>query len=427
MNVLVIGRGGREHSLVQKFAESHQVGRVFAAPGNAGMSQVAECIDTSEQDFDGLVAFAQESNVGLTVVGPENPLLAGLVDAFQEADLPVFGPTKAAALIEGSKHFAKQLMQEYEIPTAGYAAFSDVEAAQAYIKEKGAPIVVKADGLAAGKGVVVAESLDEALSAAEDMLKNGQFGDASREIVVEEFLAGEEFSLMAFVNGSNVYPMLPAKDHKRAFDGDQGPNTGGMGAFAPVQALNNSSYAFAVEEILKPVAAAMVAEGRSFTGILYAGLIETSEGPKVIEFNARFGDPETQVVLPLLENDLVQVMMDVLDGKKPDLTWSEGVCAGVVVASEGYPGAYEKGRPLPEVEVDDDGFVVHAGTAWEDGKYVSSGGRVLLIGSKGNDLAQALDRTYQSLHPFENQSDFFYRRDIGRSSVSSAASHADIE
>ncbi|GEN53734.1 phosphoribosylamine--glycine ligase [Halobacillus faecis] len=427
MNVLVVGRGGREHSLVQKFVESDQVDRIFAAPGNAGMSQMAECIDTSEQDFDGLVAFARENNVELTVVGPENPLLDGLVDAFQEADLPVFGPTKAAALIEGSKHFAKQLMQEYEIPTAGYEAFSDVEAAQAYIKEKGAPIVVKADGLAAGKGVVVAETVDEALSAAEDMLRNGQFGDASREIVVEEFLAGDEFSLMAFVNGTNVYPMIPAKDHKRAYDGDQGPNTGGMGAFAPVQELNNWSYAFAVEEILKPVAAAMVKEGRPFTGILYAGLIETSVGPKVIEFNARFGDPETQVVLPLLENDLLQVMIDVLDGKNPDLTWSEGVCAGVVVASEGYPGAYEKRRPLPEVEVAEGGFVVHAGTAWEDGKYVSSGGRVLLIGNKGEDLAQALDRTYQSLRPFENQSDFFYRRDIGRSSVSSAAPHADVE
>ncbi|MYL50514.1 phosphoribosylamine--glycine ligase [Halobacillus litoralis] len=427
MNVLVVGRGGREHSLVQKFAESAQVDRIFAAPGNAGMGQVAECIDTSEQDFDGLVAFARENNVGLTVVGPENPLLDGLVDAFQEADLPVFGPTKAAALIEGSKHFAKQLMHKYEIPTAGYEAFSNVEAAQSYIKEKGAPIVVKADGLAAGKGVVVAETVDEALSAAEDMLENGQFGDASREIVVEEYLAGDEFSLMAFVNDSNVYPMIPAKDHKRAYDGDQGPNTGGMGAFAPVQEVSKSSYAFAVESIVKPVAAAMVEEGRPFTGILYAGLIETTEGPKVIEFNARFGDPETQVVLPLLENDLVQVMMDVLDGKNPDLTWSKDVCAGVVVASEGYPGAYEKGRPLPMVEVDGDGFIVHAGTAWENGKYVSSGGRVLLIGNRGEDLAQALDRTYQSLRPFEGQSDFFYRRDIGRSSVSSAAPHADVE
>ncbi|MBN9654845.1 phosphoribosylamine--glycine ligase [Halobacillus sp. GSS1] len=427
MNVLVVGRGGREHSLVQKFAESDQVERIFVAPGNAGMSMIAECIDTSEQDFDGLVAFARENNVELTVVGPENPLLDGLVDAFQEADLRVFGPTKAAALIEGSKHFAKQLMQKYEIPTAGYAAFSEVEAAQAFIKEKGAPIVVKADGLAAGKGVVVAENVDEALAAAEDMLENGQFGDASREIVVEEFLAGDEFSLMAFVNGAEVYPMLPAKDHKRAYDGDQGPNTGGMGAYAPVKELNNWSYAFAVEEIVKPVAAAMVEEGRSFTGILYAGLIETPTGPKVIEFNARFGDPETQVVLPLLKNDLVQVMIDVLDGKNPELMWSKDYCAGVVIASEGYPGAYEKGRPLPELQVAEDGFVVHAGTAWEDGKYVSSGGRVLLVGNRGEDLAQALDRTYQSLQPFEDQSDFFYRRDIGRSSVSSAASHTDIE
>ncbi|MGP4060617.1 phosphoribosylamine--glycine ligase [Halobacillus sp. H74] len=421
MNVMVIGRGGREHSLVHKFSESEQVEQVFVVPGNPGMQDVAECVAIDEDDHDKLIAFAIHNEVGLTIVGPEVPLLEGVVDRFIANDLKVFGPTQAAALIEGSKHFAKRIMEKHKIPTAEYQAFSDVTAAKHYIEQKGAPIVIKADGLAAGKGVVVAETLSEALQAAEDMLENGQFGEASREIVVEEFLTGEEFSLMAFVNGANVYPMISAKDHKRAFDGDQGPNTGGMGAFAPVPDLGETSYTSAVESVIQPVAHALVEEGRSFTGILYAGLIETKEGPKVIEFNARFGDPETQVVLPLLENDLVQVIADVMNGVDPQLVWSEESCAGVVVASNGYPGGYEKGRPLPEIKVEQETFIVHAGTALVEGVYVSSGGRVLLAGSKGMDLAHALDRAYDSLRVFDGNDDFFYRRDIGRSSVSSSS------
>ncbi|WP_226584404.1 phosphoribosylamine--glycine ligase [Halobacillus litoralis] len=427
MNILVIGRGGREHSLVQKLSESEQTDRIFAAPGNAGMEKIAECVVIDEGDHERLIAFAQQNEVGLTIVGPENPLLDGVVDRFVEAGLKVFGPSQAAALIEGSKHFAKQLMEKYHIPTAGYQAFEDIKNARAYIEEKGAPIVIKADGLAAGKGVVVAETVEEAVAAAEEMLENGQFGDASREIVVEEFLAGEEFSLMAFVNGEEVYPMVPAKDHKRAFDGDEGPNTGGMGAFAPVPQLTEKSYQTALHDIVTPVAAAMVEEGRSFTGILYAGLIETSEGPKVIEFNARFGDPETQVVLPLLQNDLVQVILDILDGRDPQLSWTNESCAGVVVASKGYPGAYEKGRLLPAISVEDDVFVVHAGTALDEKGYVSNGGRVLLVGSKGKTLADALSQTYHSVQVFDNFDDFFYRHDIGRSSVLSSASHSDEE
>ncbi|KHE66656.1 phosphoribosylamine--glycine ligase, partial [Halobacillus sp. BBL2006] len=328
MNIMVVGRGGREHSLIQKLARSTQADKIFAVPGNAGMEEVAERVSIPETEQEQLVTFAKENGVDLTIVGPENPLLDGLVDHLQEAGLKVFGPTQSAALIEGSKHFAKQIMAKYEIPTADYEAFTEVEAAQAYIREKGAPIVVKADGLAAGKGVVVAETVDQALEAAEDMLEKGQFGDASKEIVVEEFLQGEEFSLMAFVKGSNVYPMIPAKDHKRAFEGDQGPNTGGMGAFAPVPDLPETDYQFAVESILQPTAEALVKEGRPFTGILYAGLIQTENGPKVIEFNARFGDPETQVVLPLLENDLVQVFLDVLEDKDPQLHWADQACAG---------------------------------------------------------------------------------------------------
>ncbi|CDQ20617.1 phosphoribosylamine--glycine ligase [Halobacillus karajensis] len=427
MKVMVVGQGGREHSLVQKFAESANVDQIFAVPGNAGMRALAECVDIDVQDHAALIAFARQKEVDLTLVGPENPLIAGMVDNFQEAGLRVFGPTKDAAFIEGSKHFAKQIMKKYDIPTASYHGFTDLEEAKSYIEEKGAPIVVKADGLAAGKGVVVAETVEEALAAAEEMLEHGQFGEASQEIVVEEFLEGEEFSLMAFVNGPNVYPMLPAKDHKRAFDGDKGPNTGGMGAFAPVPDLRGSSFSYALESIVKPIAEAMVEENRSFTGILYAGLIETVEGPKVIEFNARFGDPETQVVLPLLKNDLDQVIIDVLDGKDPELQWSEEVCAGVVVASEGYPGAYEKGHPLPELGGEEHGFIVHAGIDIDQGRFVSSGGRVLLAGSTGKDLAQALDLTYRSLRSFDGLDNFFYRKDIGRPSIPFSTVRSDVK
>lgn len=327
MNVLVIGRGGREHSLIQKLAESDQVERLFAAPGNAGMTEQAECVTIDEGNHEALVAFAEEKDVGLTIIGPEDPLADGLADSFTKAGLPVFAPSGRAALIEGSKRFAKQLMKKYDIPTADYEAFTNADEAKAYIAEKGAPIVVKADGLAAGKGVVVAETVKEADKAVEEMLGDGRFGEAGHEVVIEEFLDGDEFSLMAFVRGGNVYPMVPARDHKRAFEGDQGPNTGGMGAYAPVPTLSHDSYDAALETIVRPAAKAMVEEGRSFTGILYAGLIETNEGPKVIEFNARFGDPETQVVLPLLENDLLQVLLDVLDGKDPELTWKNQSCA----------------------------------------------------------------------------------------------------
>ncbi|MBN8235754.1 phosphoribosylamine--glycine ligase [Halobacillus kuroshimensis] len=420
MNVLVIGRGGREHSLIQKLAESDRVERLYAAPGNAGMTEQAECITIDEGNQEALVAFAKEKDIRLTIIGPEDPLAAGLADAFTKAGLPVFAPSGRAALIEGSKHFAKQLMKKYDIPTADYQAFTDADKAKAYIAEKGAPIVVKADGLAAGKGVVVAESAKEAEQAVEEMLGAGRFGEAGREVVIEEFLDGDEFSLMAFVRGGNVYPMVPARDHKRAFEGDQGPNTGGMGAYAPVPTLSRESYETALEMIVRPAANAMVEEDRSFTGVLYAGLIETKEGPKVIEFNARFGDPETQVVLPLLENDLVQVLLDVLDGKDPELTWKKQFCAGVVVASKGYPGSYDKGRLLPELKTDKSTFFVHAGTVLDEKGYVSNGGRVLLAGSLGGNTEEALDKAYRSLQVFDTFDDFFYRRDIGRSTLFSA-------
>jgi len=298
MNVLVIGRGGREHAICRKVSESPLVEQVFAAPGNAGMSDCATCIEINEHEQDQLVEFAKQNDIGLTIIGPEVPLLEGLANRFRAESLLVFGPNKEAAEIEGSKSFAKSLMKKYQIPTAEYEVFTEFDQAKDYVLEKGAPIVIKADGLAAGKGVVVANTIEEAVSTLEEFLLQNKFGSSSAKVVVEEFLEGEEFSFMAFVNGTNLVPLEIAQDHKRAFDGDQGPNTGGMGAYSPVPFISQDTIHQAYETILKPVTEALVLENRSFTGILYAGLIHTASGPKVIEFNARFGDPETQVVLP---------------------------------------------------------------------------------------------------------------------------------
>ncbi|MEQ6375581.1 phosphoribosylamine--glycine ligase [Bacillaceae bacterium S4-13-56] len=416
MKILVVGRGGREHSLLQKFSESSQVIQLFVAPGNAGMERIATRVLIDELDKEALVNFAVKEGIDLTFVGPEAPLLDGLVDAFLVAGLRVFGPRQEAALIEGSKAFAKELMDKYNIPTAKYQAFENFNEAKDYIEEKGAPIVIKADGLASGKGVVVAETVDEAVGAARDMLEGGRFGSSGARIVVEEFLAGEEFSLMAFVNGEKVYPMIVSQDHKRLLDGDQGPNTGGMGAYAPVPHLKNDTISKAVDRILKPAATGMVSQGIPFTGILYAGLIDTVDGPKVIEFNARFGDPETQVVLPLLENDLAQVLMDVLDGCDPKLTWKNGAALGVVVASKGYPGEYSKGVVVPGIFEKDSSFAVFAGVGNPekgDG-FVSDGGRVLMVGAVEPTLLDAQKKVYEVLGAaFDGNDDFVFRKDIG--------------
>lgn len=382
MNVLVIGRGGREHALAWKFAQSEQVEKVYVAPGNEGMRDVATPVAIDENDFDTLVLFAKENNIGLTFVGPEIPLMNGIVDRFEAEGLRVFGPNKAAAVIEGSKAFTKELMKKYDIPTAAYETFTNYEEAVAYIQKIGAPIVIKADGLAAGKGVTVAMTLEEALQAVKEMLQDVKFGEASKKVVIEEFLDGQEFSLMAFVNGTTVYPMVIAQDHKRAFDGDKGPNTGGMGAYSPVPQIPESAVEVAIETVLHPTAQAMIKEGRSFTGILYAGLILTNEGPKVIEFNARFGDPETEVVLPRLDNDLVDVCNSVLDGEKLVLKWSEEAVIGVVLASNGYPEAYEKGAIIRGLDTLEDAIVFHAGTAMKHGDFVTNGGRVLFVACK---------------------------------------------
>ncbi|WP_147536039.1 phosphoribosylamine--glycine ligase [Bacillus marasmi] len=421
MNVLVIGRGGREHAICRKMKESSLVEKVFVAPGNAGMTDVAELVAIEESNQDALVKFAQENGVGLTFVGPENPLLEGVVDKFEEAGLKVFGPRQVAALIEGSKSFAKDLMHKYNIPTAEYAVFSEYEAAKQYVEKLGAPIVIKADGLAAGKGVVVAMTMDEALAALKDMLLDEKFGDASATVVVEEFLAGEEFSLMALVNGDIVVPLEIAQDHKRAYDGDQGPNTGGMGAYSPVPQIGADAVQTAIETILHPTAQAMIEEGRSFTGILYAGLILTDKGPKVIEFNARFGDPETQVILPRLKSDLVEVLLTLLDGKTPELEWDDNYCIGVVVASEGYPGDYKKGAVLNGLtDMSDEVYLFHAGTKLdEEGRFVTNGGRVLLAGAKGKDLKLAQQNVYKELEKLTREG-VFYRKDIGARAIASA-------
>ncbi|WP_144656852.1 phosphoribosylamine--glycine ligase [Bacillus tropicus] len=412
MNVLVIGRGGREHALAWKFAQSEKVEKVYVAPGNEGMRDVATPVDIDENDFDALVLFAKENHVELTFVGPEIPLMNGIVDRFKEEGLRVFGPNKAAAVIEGSKAFTKELMKKYNIPTAAYETFTDYEEAVQYIQKVGAPIVIKADGLAAGKGVTVAMTLEEALQATKEMLQDVKFGEASKKVVIEEFLDGQEFSLMAFVNGKTVYPMVIAQDHKRAFDGDKGPNTGGMGAYSPVPQIPESAVEEAIKTVLYPTAKAMIQENRSFTGILYAGLILTNDGPKVIEFNARFGDPETEVVLPRLENDLVDVCNAVLDESELTLQWSDEAVIGVVLASKGYPEAYKKGEIIKGLDALQDVIVFHAGTAMKHGDFVTNGGRVLFVACKANSLQEAKDKVYKEIGKIESDG-LFYRSDIG--------------
>ena len=418
MNVLVIGKGGREHALAKKLSESKKVHKVFAAPGNPGMENVAELVQIDENNHKELIAFAKEQNVTLTIIGAETPLVNGIVDDFKAAGLQVFGPDKQAAIIEGSKTFAKDLMKKYGIPTAAYETFTDIESAKTYLAEIGVPIVIKADGLAAGKGVVVAHTMEEALDALHGMLVNEKFGEASARVVMEEFLFGEEFSLMAFVNGERVYPMVIAQDHKRAYDGDTGPNTGGMGAYSPVPQISEDMIAAAVEQIVKPTAAALVNEGRSFTGILYAGLIATNKGTKVIEFNARFGDPETQVVLPRLKNDFVDTLLAVMNGKEYELEWDDESVIGVVVAAAGYPGEYVKGAPISGLdEISQDVDIYHAGTSKNDkGEFITNGGRVLLVAAKGTDLLSAQAKVYKELEKIPNQ-DLFWRKDIGHRAI----------
>jgi len=412
VNILVIGSGGREHALFWKLSESPQTGHIYAIPGNPGMG---EMIDISVMDNDAILRFAKEKEIGLVVVGPEVPLMNGLVDDLEKAGIRAFGPRANAAEIEGSKSFAKDLMKKYGIPTARYEVFTEAEPARAYIRREGAPIVVKADGLAAGKGVIVAMTEQEALDAVDAIMEENSFGDAGARVVIEEFMQGEEASLLAFTDGKVIRPMISAQDHKRAFDGDKGPNTGGMGTYAPAPVMTAEMTERAVEEILKPTIAAMAKEGRPYRGCLYAGLMITPEGPKVVEFNARFGDPETQVVLPLLDGNLADIMCACCEGRLAEvpIAWKDGAAVCVVLAAGGYPGRYEKGREIHGIaDAEDAGALVfHAGTAERDGKIVTNGGRVLGVVGRGGDIAAAVQAAYEAAGKISFEG-MYYRKDI---------------
>ena len=412
MNILVIGSGGREHALYWKLSESPQTEQIYAIPGNPGMgASAAIALD----NHAAILRFVKEHEIGLVVVGPEVPLMNGLVDELEAAGIRAFGPRANAAEIEGSKSFAKDLMKKYGIPTARYEVFTAAEPARAYIRQEGAPIVVKADGLAAGKGVIVAMTEQEALDAVDAIMEDHSFGDAGARVVIEEFMEGEEASLLAFTDGTTIRPMISAQDHKRAYDGDRGPNTGGMGTYAPAPVMTPEMTERAVEEILKPTIAAMAKEGRVYRGCRYLGLMVTSDGPKVVEFNARFGDPETPVVLPLLDSDLVAIMCACADGTLADvpIRWKDGAAVCVVLASGGYPGHYEKGQEihgLADAEAMG-ALVFHAGTAMKDGKLVTNGGRVLGVVGRGADISSAVDAAYAAATKISFK-DAYYRKDI---------------
>jgi len=421
VKVLVVGGGGREHVLVWKVLSSPHVDQVLAAPGNAGIGEVAECADVEAEDIDGLIRLAEGERVDLTIVGPEAPLALGIVDRFREAGLKIFGPTKEAAKIESSKVFAKELMAKYGIPTARFEVFDDPNRARDYIRKAGTPIVVKADGLAAGKGSIVCRTLDEAYGAVERIMEEKEFGDAGNLIVVEEMLVGEEASILAITDGEAIKPFLPSQDHKPVYDGDRGPNTGGMGAYAPAPVVTEEVARTVMEGILRPAVEGMAKEGTEYRGVLYAGLMITREGPKVLEFNCRFGDPESQAVLPLFEGDLVEVLEATIEGRleEAEVRNSQGAAVCVVLASGGYPGKYEKGKViegLDELENMEDVLVFHAGTAKRDGKLVTNGGRVLGVTALGPDIPRAIERAYEAVAKVHFEG-MHYRRDIGRKAL----------
>ena len=416
MKVLVIGSGGREHTLIWKISQSPKVSQIYCAPGNAGISQLAQCIDIDADNIEKLADFAQKEKINLTVVGPELPLSKGIVNEFNRLDLKIFGPSREATKIESSKVFSKYLMKKYNIPTANYEVFQNSEEALDYIKQQTFPLVIKADGLAAGKGVFIVKNLDQAEDALNTLMKKKTFGEAGRQIVIEEFLEGEEVSVLAFSDGKTVVPMVSSQDHKKIFDNDQGLNTGGMGAYSPVPFYPNEFKKTVLEEILKPTVKGLQSERREYKGVLYAGLVLTKEGPKVLEFNARFGDPETQVVLPRLKTDLVDILNAVIEGSlhKINIEWNNNFAVCVVVASGGYPGKYQKGKVisgLERLEKMKDIIAFHAGTKFQDGKIVTLGGRVLGITAWDDTISKAKEKAYEGAEKiyFENM---YYRKDI---------------
>jgi phosphoribosylamine--glycine ligase len=419
MKVLVIGAGGREHSLVWKIRQSPRVDELYCAPGNAGIAEIARCVPIASEDIDALLAFARDEGIGLTVVGPEQPLIAGIVDVFQEHGLRIFGPTRQAAMIEGSKAFAKELMKQHGIPTAFFSTFTDPEEAKRYITEVGAPIVVKADGLCAGKGVIVCQTLKEALDAVDLIMVNESFGDAGAQIVVEEYLQGEEASFIAFTDGTHVLPLASSQDHKPVFDGDKGPNTGGMGAYSPAPVVTEALCREVMEEVMKPAVAAMAEAGRPYRGALYAGLMIDETGKvKVLEFNARLGDPEAQPLMVRLKSDIVPVLEAVVDGDISgiSLDWDPRPAVCVVMASKGYPRSYKSGMEIQGLELAramPDTVVFHAGTRRENGRLVTAGGRVLGVTCLGETIRDAIDKAYRAVESIAWDG-VHYRKDIGR-------------
>ncbi len=418
MKILIVGSGGREHAIAASAAKSSQVDEIFCAPGNAGIAQIAQCVDIAAMEFDKLADFAEAEDIGLTIIGMDDPLVGGVVDVFEKRGLRVFGPRKNAAVIEGSKAFSKDLMKKYNIPTAAYENFADPDAAIAYLETAKMPIVLKADGLALGKGVLICNTLEEAKAGVKTLMLDKQFGDAGNEIVIEEFMTGREVSVLCYCDGTHIKPMTSAQDHKRARDGDQGLNTGGMGTFSPSPFYTEPVQRFCEEKIYQPTMDAMKAEGRDFVGILFVGLMLTEDGPKVLEYNARFGDPEAQVVLPRMKNDMIDVMNACIDGRLDtvDLQFEDNAAVCVVLASDGYPEQYEKGKRITgfeNFENKDGYYVFHAGTKQTDEGIVTNGGRVLGVTAKGKDLKEARANAYEAtkLISFENK---YMRNDIGK-------------
>lgn len=418
MKVLIVGSGGREHAIATSVAKSPKVDKIFCAPGNAGIGQVAECVDITAMEFDKLADFAEENAIDLTVIGMDDPLVGGVVDVFESRGLRVFGPRKNAAIIEGSKAFSKDLMKKYGIPTAAYENFTDPEKALSYLETAKMPIVLKADGLALGKGVLICNTLEEAKAGVKTLMLDKQFGDAGNEIVIEEFMTGREVSVLCYCDGTHIKPMTSAQDHKRAKDGDQGLNTGGMGTFSPSPFYTDEVQKFCEEKVYQPTMDAMKAEGRDFVGILFVGLMLTEDGPKVLEYNARFGDPEAQVVLPRMKNDIIDVMNACIDGKldEVDLQFEDNAAVCVVLASAGYPEHYEKGKLITGFENFDNKegyYVFHAGTKKTEEGIVTNGGRVLGVTAKGANLKEARANAYEAtkLIQFENK---YMRNDIGK-------------
>lgn len=416
MKVLVVGSGGREHAICWKLKQSPKVTGLFCAPGNGGIAQIARCVDVKATDVDGMVKWAKENAMDFVVVAPDDPLALGMVDALEEAGIPAFGPRANAAVIEASKAFSKELMKKYRIPTARYETFTQLDKALAYIEAQGAPIVVKADGLALGKGVVVAATVDEAKTAAREMMEDKKFGPSGSTVVIEECMTGPEVTVLAFADGEHVYPMPASQDHKRAYDGNRGPNTGGMGAISPPPQYTPEIAQRCMDEIFLPTIAALKAEGRPFQGVLYFGLMLTPDGPKVVEYNARFGDPECQAVLSLLDSDLMDIFTACREGTldQLDLRWKDSAACCLVLASGGYPLNYRKGFPISGLEEAGKSAVVfHAGTAEKDGQIVTSGGRVLGVTALGDTLEQAIDNAYAAAKPI-SFTDMHFRTDIGR-------------